>query len=150
MHITFICTGNTCRSPMAEGIARELIRKRYPDSRITVSSAGLSTFNGIPASQHSVDVCEEIGIDISAHRSQRLNPEIASDTDLFAVMTRSHAQILEQYGIPREKTAVLGGEISDPFGGDEETYRGCRDEIREAVDQLLQNVASQNESKGGD
>ena len=136
MHITFICTGNTCRSPMAEGIAREIVRRDCPDSGITVSSAGLAAYNGAPASQHSIDVCREIGIDISAHRSQRLNPEIAEKTDLFAVMTPSHKSFLLSCGIPAEKIAVLG-DIPDPYGGDEDEYRNCRDQIDREVQTLL-------------
>lgn len=143
MHITFICTGNTCRSPMAEGIARKIAAEKYPDQDWTFSSAGLAAFNGSPASRHSIDVCGERGIDLSAHRSQRLNPEIAAKTDLFAVMTAGHAQILRQCGIPAEKIAVPDGEIPDPYGGDEEEYRDCRDEITRAVEKLLASVAGQ-------
>ena len=140
MHITFVCTGNTCRSPMAEGIARDMISKRYPDSGITVSSAGLAAYNGAPASQHSIDVCREIGIDISAHRSQRLNPEIIQNTDLFAVMTLSHMYCMLQWGIPADKIVVLGN-ISDPYGGDEDEYRACRNQIYREVESLLRKVA---------
>ena len=136
MHITFICTGNTCRSPMAEGIAREIISKKYPDSGITVSSAGVATCNGAPASQHSIDVCAEIGIDISSHRSQKLNPEIIEKTDLFAVMTQSHKYYMMPWGIPAEKIVVLG-DISDPYGGDEDEYSACREQIYCAVEALL-------------
>ena len=112
MHITFICTGNTCRSPMAEGIARQLIAEKNRDKEITVSSAGLGTYNGSPASQHSIDVCREIGIDLTSHRTQRLNQEIADKTDLFAVMTESHRLALLYYGIPEEKIAVLGDSVN--------------------------------------
>ena len=140
MHITFVCTGNTCRSPMAEGIARDMISKRYPDSGITVSSAGISTFNGAPASQHSIDVCAENGIDISSHRSQPLNPEIIQNTDLFAVMTLSHMYCMLQWGIPADKIVVLGN-ISDPYGGDEDEYRACRNQIYREVESLLRKVA---------
>ncbi len=145
MHITFICTGNTCRSPMAEGIARELLQKKYADSPITVSSAGLAAYNGSPASGHAIDVCGEIGIDIASHRSQRLNPEIAAKTDLFAVMTKAHAQILRQCGIPAERIAVPDSEICDPYGGGEEEYRECRDQIADAVKKLLEGIAGQTD-----
>lgn len=148
MHITFICTGNTCRSPMAEGIARKIASEKLPDRDLTFSSAGLATYNGSPASQHSIDVCREIGVDLTSHRSQRLNPEIAANTDLFAVMTKGHAQILRQCGIPAEKIALPGGEISDPYGGDEEEYRNCRDQIHSAVEKLLEGIASKTPSAG--
>ena len=153
MQITFICTGNTCRSPMAEGIARTLIEKKYADRGITVCSAGLATYNGAPASQHSIDVCAEKGIDIACHRSRRLNPEIAANTDLFAVMTEEHAQILRQCGIPDEKITVLGQEIADPYGGGEDEYRECRNQIDQAVQALLGGIAAesgQSDSVEGD
>lgn len=144
MHITFICTGNTCRSPMAEGIARKIINEQYPDSGITVSSAGLNTFNGSPASQHSIDACREIGIDLLGHRSQRINQEIADNTDLFAVMTPSHAQFLRQCGVPSDKIAVLGSGVPDPFGRDLEQYCACRDSLIKAVESLLAELTARN------
>ncbi|MBQ9902273.1 MAG: low molecular weight protein arginine phosphatase [Clostridia bacterium] len=147
MHITFICTGNTCRSPMAEGIARKIAADHYPDQNWCFSSAGLATFNGAPASQHSIDVCREIGIDLSSHRSQRLNPEIAANTDLFAVMTDSHRNILLQCGIPAKRIALLGEGIPDPYGGDEEEYRACRDEIHRAVEQLLESLSETDDKE---
>ena len=139
MHITFICTGNTCRSPMAEGIARNIIAQEYPDSGVTVSSAGTGAFGGDAASQHSIDVCREIGVDISGHRSQCLNPEILEKTDLFAVMTGNHAAFLRRCGVPSDHIAVLGN-IPDPYGGSEEIYRRCRDRIYTEVQKLLRRV----------
>ena len=96
----------------------------------------MATCNGAPASQHSIDVCAEIGIDISSHRSQKLNPEIIEKTDLFAVMTQSHKYYMMPWGIPAEKIVVLG-DISDPYGGDEDEYRACREQIYCAVEALL-------------
>ena len=140
MHITFICTGNTCRSPMAEGIARKIIAEHYPDSGITVSSAGIAAQCGSPASAHSIDVCREIGVDLSAHRSQRLNPEILEKTGLFAVLSPEHAAILQYFGVSGDRIVLLGGGIPDPYGGDEDLYRSCRDEIYKAVQKLLEDI----------
>lgn len=137
MHITFICTGNTCRSPMAEGIAKKIIADKYNDSGITVSSAGVSASNGSAPSENSVIVCEELGIDISAHRSSSVTHDLLESTDIFAVMTKSHAEILKFYGIPEDKIVVLGGGIPDPFSGSVMIYRKCRDVIADAVDELL-------------
>lgn len=145
MHITFICTGNTCRSPMAEGIARKIIAEKYPEAQITLSSAGLNTFNGSPASQNSIDVCREIGIDLLEHRSRRINQEIADNTDIFAVMTQSHADFLRRCGVPSNKIELLGNGIPDPFGGDIEIYRRCRDSITNAVEGLLAKYAQQDD-----
>jgi Protein-tyrosine-phosphatase len=140
MHITFICTGNTCRSPMAEGIARKIASEKWKDSNLTFSSAGLATYNGAPASQHSIDVCREIGIDLTPHRSQRLNPEILEKTGLFAVLSPEHAAILQYFGVSGDRIVLLGGGIPDPYGGDEDLYRSCRDEIYKAVQKLLEDI----------
>lgn len=129
---------------MAEGIARNIISEKYPESGITVSSAGLNTWGGSPASQHSIDACREIGIDLLGHRSRRINQEIADNTDLFAVMTPAHAQFLRQCGIPSGKIAVLGSGVPDPFGGDLEQYRACRDSLMKAVESLLTELAARN------
>ena len=129
---------------MAEGIARKIIDEQYPDSGITVSSAGLHTFNGSPASQHAIDACREIGIDLINHRSRRMNPEIADNTDLFAVMTENHAAFLRQCGIPSDRIVVLGEGIPDPFGGSLAIYRECRDAIADAVETLLARYTGEN------
>lgn len=141
MHITFICTGNTCRSPMAEGIAKKLLEEKYKDSGITVSSAGVSASNGSAPSENSVIVCEEIDVDICDLRSKSLSHDLLESTDIFAVMTKSHADILKFYGIPEDKIIVLGGGIPDPFGGSTLIYRKCRDIIADAVDELLAKYA---------
>ncbi len=137
MHITFICTGNTCRSPMAEGIAKKLLDEKYRDSGITVSSTGVSASNGTAPSENSVSVCEEIDVDISSCRSNFLSHDLLESTDLFAVMTQSHADFLKLYDIPDDKIIVLGGGIPDPFGGSIIVYRNCRDVIADAVAELL-------------
>lgn len=144
MNITFICTGNTCRSPMAEAIAMKIIAEKYPKSGITISSAGLNTFNGSPASQNSIDVCREIGIDLLEHRSRRINQEIVDNTDIFAVMTQSHADFLLRCGVPSDRVIVLGSGIPDPFGGNIEIYRECRDSLIDAVGKLLAKLTEQH------
>lgn len=141
MHITFICTGNTCRSPMAEGIAKKLLDEKYSDSRITVSSAGISASNGSAPSENSIIVCQEIDVDISKHRSNSVTHDLLEKTDLFVVMTKPHAEILKFYGVPEDKMVVLGGGIPDPFGGSVAIYRECRDIIFDAVNELLEKYA---------
>lgn len=144
MHITFICTGNTCRSPMAEGIAEKILAEKYSNCDITVSSAGVSASNGTPPSENAVIVCKEFGIDISGYKSKSLSHETISITDIFTVMTKSHAEILKLYGIPEEKITILGNGIPDPFGGNIEIYRNCRNVIIGAVEDLLTSVADKN------
>ncbi len=137
----FVCTGNTCRSPMAEGLFNDLAAKKGNGD--SASSAGIFAFDGASPSENSVEVMREIGIDISGHTSRRLTAEIIGGCDRLLTMTNSHAEVLKsslpQYaGIISTLTEEVGesGEIPDPFGGDLEEYRLCRDRIKELIEKL--------------
>lgn len=121
MKILFICTGNTCRSPMAEGYLKSL--------GFNCESRGLAA-DGSKASQNSVKAMSEIDIDISSHISKQLTKSDIDDFDLIVCMSKNHAEYLTSLGI---KCEVLGDGISDPYGGDIDTYRLCRDEIIKAL-----------------
>ena len=141
LHVLFVCTGNTCRSPMAKGIYEELSRKHGIVS--IFSSAALGFSNGQPASEKAVEVCKEIGIDISEHRSRTIKEYDLGYADLFVVMTENHAETLLGIGIPKEKIHILGGGIPDPYGSDLSTYRQCRDKIVDGIEELCK-LISQN------
>ena len=129
MNILFICTGNTCRSPMAE---------RYLDSlnlpNVKAESRGLSAEGG-SVSPNAVKVMGELGIDLSHDVSAQLTAKDLIWADKILYMSPSHLTILSLYA-PKEKLFMLGGGISDPYGGDTERYRKCRDEIILAIDRL--------------
>ena len=134
--ILFVCTGNTCRSPMAEGILRAMAK----GTDFKTSSAGLFA-GGEPVSKNAVLVMNEIGIDISGHVSRQLTRDMLKEFDLVLTMSESHKNaIVSAFPEYKDKTFTLpeyagesGGEIPDPFGGDIETYRKCRDSIRKYV-----------------
>lgn len=130
MNIIFVCTGNTCRSPMAE----YYLKSKNVDG-ISVVSRGFS--GGEPANPNSVTVMAEKNIDIGAHISKCITTAEAENADRIICMTNSHKQLLSKIGVNDKKITVLGGGIPDPFGCDVDTYRICRDNIFAAVDQLL-------------
>ena len=128
MNITFVCTGNTCRSPMAEGLFKKIIEEKKLDG-ITCSSCGIYAFAGDSATPEAVEAVRGMGVDISAHRSRPFSEYIADETDLFVCMTPSHAQAVKSVA-PTNKITVLGGGIADPYGGDSENYLSCAEEIQ--------------------
>lgn len=128
MNITFVCTGNTCRSPMAEGLFKKIIEEKKLDG-ITCSSCGIYAFAGDSATPEAVEAVRGMGVDISAHRSRPFSEYIADETDLFVCMTPSHAQAVKSVA-PTKKITVLGGGIADPYGGDSEIYLSCAEEIQ--------------------
>lgn len=129
MKILFVCTGNTCRSPMAEGIFRQMMQERELQDRVLCQSAGLSAVEGEPASANAIEVCREIGVELSGHRARRLTGEEIPVWDLFFTMSPTHGYILEQAGVPSQKI-YLPEPIEDPYGQGPEVYRRCRDKLR--------------------
>ncbi len=139
--ILFVCTGNTCRSPMAEGIFKKLLSDRKIEG-VECSSAGLFAMSGDEACANAIKAAERFGADISAHRSRRITSYILDETDLFVCMTREQAASLSMY-VPHERVVVLGNGIPDPFGGDIETYMRCANSIRIALEQQFENFVGE-------
>src|SRR5690242_12494977 len=143
--VLFVCTGNVCRSPMAEGIFRHATRGRG-DYRVL--SAGLGAMDGQPPSPYAVQAVKELGIDISAQRSRMLTPELVHQADYILGMTHSHIDtVIMLYPMAAEKTFLLREfdetldhfekDISDPIGGSYDVYLNCRDQIEQGIASLL-------------
>ena len=138
MTIVFVCTGNTCRSPMAAALMRQVLDKRGRRD-IMVTSAGLAAAAGQPAARHAVEAMRECGADLSAHRARPIDDTLLCGADCFAVMSASHAAALAAYGVPPELVHVLAaqsGGIPDPYGGSLDDYRRTRDILNDAVEAL--------------
>ena len=143
--VLFVCTGNICRSPMAEGLFRRAVADQ---NDFQAMSAGLGAANGQPPSAFAVQAVQELGIDISGIRSRMLTPELVQAADYVVGMTHSHVDsILLLYPQAAEKTFLLREfddtldlfekDISDPIGGSYQVYLHCRDQIEQGIVSLL-------------
>ncbi len=139
MNILFVCTGNTCRSPMAEGIFKKIISDENLKD-INVKSSGISANNISKATKNAVDVCNEINVDLSKHISKSIFDININNIDKFVVMTNMHREMLLSLGINKDKIYVLGNQIDDPYGGDISIYRKCRDQIYDALNKFIKDI----------
>lgn len=139
MKVIFVCTGNTCRSPLAEGLFKKMLSEKGIDG-IEVASAGLAAFSGDEVSVNSVNAAKNYGVDISSHRARSLSP-YELDEGLFFCMSRSHMAALLPY-VDENRLFLLGIGISDPYGGNQETYNKCAEEISQALESVLKTVIS--------
>lgn len=145
--LLFVCTGNTCRSPMAAVIFNALAVEQGLDW--VAESAGVAAVGDRPASVNAVKAVAEIGLDLSAHRTRFLPALDLNEYSLFVAINDEHYQILKSVGIPDDMLRILRRVpdskdiydlrqgIVDPYGGDLNAYRKCRDEIVGAVKQLI-------------
>ena len=151
--ILFICTGNVCRSPMAEGLFKNLVDQNKAD--LIVISAGVGAQNGQPPSENAIRAMQDLDIDISPQRSMMMTAALASEADMIIGMTHGHIEMVNlMFPHTAEKTFLLREfddslplherEISDPIGCSYEIYCQCRDQIREGIDSLLKFIQKNN------
>jgi glycine hydroxymethyltransferase len=143
--VLFVCTGNICRSPMAEGLFRHATKGR---NEFRVISAGVGAVDGLPPSEYAVRALRELGIDISRQRSRMLTADLVNEADYIFGMTHSHVDAITLlYPQAAEKTFLLRefdetlesyeNDISDPIGGSYEVYLNCRDQIEQGIASMV-------------
>src|SRR5256886_12354037 len=143
--ILFVCTGNVCRSPMAEGLFRNAVKGR---GDFRVLSAGVGAIEGQPPSAYAVQALRELGIDISQQRSRMLTADLVNQADYIFGMTHGHVDAINLlYPHAAEKTFLLREfdetldvfekDIPDPIGGSYEVYLDCRDQIEQGIASML-------------
>lgn len=150
MNVLFVCTGNTCRSSMAEGLFRDMVNKKGLQDRIKVESAGVFAASGEPASNQSIEAMERQSIDISNHKSRQLTKDMIDNADIIFTMTSNHKRaIISMHNKAMNKTFTLteyaygkerSTDIMDPFGAPVKVYEKCLIEIKNALNIILEKL----------
>ncbi len=149
MNVVFVCTGNTCRSPLAEALARRAAQQRGLD--VTFGSAGTGAALGSPATDGAILVGLERGVDLSRHRSRPLLPAAITSDTLILVMASGHLSGVRAIA-PRARVFLLDEygshgasmrNVADPYGGDLDDYRIAADAIEGMLEAVLDRIAAE-------
>ncbi|MBR0089760.1 MAG: low molecular weight protein arginine phosphatase [Clostridia bacterium] len=147
MNILFVCTGNTCRSPMAAALMNKIATEQDLDVRI--ESAGLFATEGSMASDNAIKAMIPYGIDLTLHRTQPVTEDLLKQCDLILTMTEAHKMVLEP--MAKDKVFTLmeyaggQGDIPDPYGGDLDEYAECARVIYGALTNVAERIADKND-----
>lgn len=163
MKLLFLCSGNTCRSPLAVAAWQAL---PLAPSHIKAASAGFQARDGEAATRHSIAIARDWGVDLTIHRARTLTPQMLSDHDIVVVMTPQHREFLHRSLGFKKRLELLGAfeseavpppfleeargsdetiSILDPFGGSREAYESCAEQIRRSVEGLARVLQTESE-----
>lgn len=159
-HILLVCTGNICRSSMAEALAKKILKDNFSDKfgRIRISSAGVSAVDGLPASRGAIDILKSRGIDLTSHRSRLVDTSMIERSDLILTMSQDQRERIKtlsptsaakvftlkefnllRSGIPAE-ACHYDLDIADPGGGPPEVFEACVVELEEELKAMLEKI----------
>jgi protein-tyrosine-phosphatase len=149
MQVVFICTGNTCRSPLAEALMRRALEARGHGT-VAVSSAGVGATDGAPASEGALLVGLENGLDLSQHRARLLTRDLAAGADLVLAMSAQQRDRAAALGAADRAHTLAefagvsgaGTDVQDPFGGDLDAYRSTYRQLETLVDAVAARIAA--------
>ena len=151
-YILFVCTGNSCRSVMAQGLMRAVVQRAGIDS-VTAESAGIFAVSGMQPTRETLRVLQDVGVDASPHRARMLTSDLVDAADLICVMeqfqleevvrrfpgAKDRTHLLKTYSMPNPPPD-LNPNIADPIGKPLEVYEVCFSDIREAVERVARSL----------
>jgi len=145
--VLFVCTGNTCRSPMAAGLARQLLAElkgvpidQLEQAGVRVRSAGVATGGGSPATPEAIEAMKQAGVDISDHRSTPVNEDLIQDADVIFTMTTSHRNavlVFDPKAAGKTRRLLDEQDVADPIGGPQSLYLRTAELIRDGLRQRI-------------
>ncbi|MBZ2174934.1 low molecular weight protein arginine phosphatase [Schnuerera sp. xch1] len=150
MNILFVCTGNTCRSPMAEALMEKMAKEK--ELNVNVKSAGIFALEGQQVSKGAIEALKLEGINIDSYRAKIINRQLLEKADLILSMSVSHkAELLSKYDFIKGKIYTLKEyayskeeNIEDPYGGDMHLYNKVKKEIKDALKEVIKQLEKDN------